>query len=42
MKQVHFLGYTIDEEGIHVDDSEIEVMVNWPTPTRPLHTAGFL
>ncbi|GMM53896.1 hypothetical protein DAKH74_005120 [Maudiozyma humilis] len=28
MKQIHFLGYTSDEEGIHVDGSKIEAMAH--------------
>lgn len=32
-KSVLFLGYRISGDGISVDDSKIQVIVDWPTPT---------
>lgn len=42
MKEVHFLGHTIDKSGIHVDESKVEAMVKWPVPQKPLQAASFL
>lgn len=39
---VYFLGHKIDKDGIHVDESKVEAMTNWPVPTKPLHAASFL
>ncbi|GJR25886.1 putative reverse transcriptase domain-containing protein [Tanacetum coccineum] len=31
--EVHFLGHVVDQSGIHVDPSKIEVVKNWKAPT---------
>jgi hypothetical protein len=33
MTQVQYLGYIIDERGVHVDPTKIQVIQDWPTPT---------
>ena len=33
MDRVHYLGYIIDQNGIHVDLSKIQVIHDWPSPT---------
>jgi hypothetical protein len=33
MTQVQYLGYIIDEHGVHVDPTKIQVIWNWPAPT---------
>jgi hypothetical protein len=50
MDKVHYLGYIIDQNGIHVDPSKIQVIRDWPAPTTltelqaswalPISTAG--
>ncbi|GKD25534.1 putative reverse transcriptase domain-containing protein [Tanacetum coccineum] len=34
LQEVHFLGYVVNQSGIHVDPSKIEVVKNWKAPTR--------
>jgi hypothetical protein len=33
MDRVHYLGYIIDQHGVHVDPTKIQVIRDWPTPT---------
>jgi hypothetical protein len=33
MDMVHYLGYIIDQHGIHVDPSKIKFIRDWPAPT---------
>ena len=33
MTQVQYLGYIIDERGVHLDPSKIQVIQDWPAPT---------
>jgi hypothetical protein len=33
MDKVHYLGYIIDQHGVHVDLAKIQVIGDWPTPT---------
>ena len=33
MDRVHYLGYIIDQHGIHVDLAKIQVIHDWPSPT---------
>ncbi|GJW38123.1 putative reverse transcriptase domain-containing protein [Tanacetum coccineum] len=32
---MHFLGYVVNQSGIHVDPSKIEAVKNWKAPTTP-------
>jgi hypothetical protein len=32
MDRVHYLGYIIDQHGVHVDPTKIQVISDWPTP----------
>ncbi|GJY71398.1 putative reverse transcriptase domain-containing protein [Tanacetum coccineum] len=41
-KEVHFLGHVVNQNGIHVDPSKIEVLKNWKTPTTPSEIRSFL
>ncbi|GJU48676.1 putative reverse transcriptase domain-containing protein [Tanacetum coccineum] len=36
LQEVHFLGYVVNQSGIHVDPSKIEVVKNWKASTTPL------
>jgi hypothetical protein len=40
--QVQYLGYIIDERGVHVDPTKIEVIWDWPTPTTLTELCSFL
>ena len=33
MDRVHYLGYIIDQHGVHVDPAKIQVIRDWPVPT---------
>jgi hypothetical protein len=33
MDRVHYLGYIIDQHGVHVDPTKIQVIRDWPSPT---------
>jgi hypothetical protein len=33
MDNFHYLGYIIDQHGIHVDPTKIQVIHDWPAPT---------
>jgi hypothetical protein len=34
MNQVQYLGYIIDDIGVHVDPTKIQVIWDWPAPTK--------
>jgi hypothetical protein len=42
MTQVQYLGYIIDERGVHVDLAKIQVIRDWPAPTTLIELCGFL
>nr|GFA45229.1 putative reverse transcriptase domain-containing protein [Tanacetum cinerariifolium] len=42
LESVHFLGYVIDSEGVHMDPAKIEAIKNWATPTTPTEVRQFL
>ncbi|GJU94210.1 putative nucleotidyltransferase, ribonuclease H [Tanacetum coccineum] len=42
LKEVHFLGHVVNNNGIHVNPSKIEVMKNWKIPKTPLEIRSFL
>ena len=42
MTQVQYLGYIIDEKGVHVDPSKIQVIRDWPAPTTLTELRSFL
>ena len=42
MTQVQYLGYIIDEQGVHVDPAKIQVIRDWPSPTTLTELRGFL
>jgi hypothetical protein len=33
MNKVQYLGYIVDEHGVHVDPAKIQVIHDWPAPT---------
>ena len=39
---VNFLGHTISQDGIEVDEKKVEKIENWPVPTRATKTCAFL
>nr|GEV84345.1 transposon Ty3-G Gag-Pol polyprotein [Tanacetum cinerariifolium] len=42
LREVQFLGYVINGNGIHVDPSKIEVVKNWKAPTTLSEIRSFL
>jgi hypothetical protein len=42
MTQVQYLGYIIDERGVHVDPTKIQVIRDWPTLTTLTYLRNFL
>nr|GEX49191.1 retrotransposon protein, putative, Ty3-gypsy subclass [Tanacetum cinerariifolium] len=40
-REVQFLGYVINGDGIHVDPSKIEVVKNWKAPRTPFEENAF-
>ena len=42
MTQVQYLGYIIDEKGVHVDLAKIEVIWDWPASTTLIELHNFL
>jgi hypothetical protein len=40
--QVQYLGYIIDERGVHVDPTKIQVIWDWPAPTTLIELHNFL
>ncbi|GKA23672.1 putative reverse transcriptase domain-containing protein [Tanacetum coccineum] len=42
IRKVQFLGHVINDNGIHVDPSKIEVVKNWKAPRTPSEVRSFL
>ncbi|GJT61493.1 putative reverse transcriptase domain-containing protein, partial [Tanacetum coccineum] len=42
LQEVHFLGHVVNQNGIHVDPSKIEMVKNWKAPTSPSKIQSFL
>ncbi|GJS41219.1 putative reverse transcriptase domain-containing protein [Tanacetum coccineum] len=42
LREVQFLGHVINEDGIHVDPSKIEVVKNWEAPRTPSEVRSIL
>jgi hypothetical protein len=42
MDRVHYLGYIIDQHGVHVDPAKIQVIRDWPGPTTLTELQSFL
>jgi hypothetical protein len=42
MDRVHYLGYIIDQHGVHVDPAKIQVICDWPAPTTLTELRSFL
>jgi hypothetical protein len=42
MDRVHYLGYIIDQYGVHVDPTKIQVIHDWPAPTTLTELWSFL
>eukprot|EP00253_Pinus_taeda_P033220 PITA_33220 len=40
--QVQYLGYIIDEQGVHVDLTKLQVIQDWPAPTTLIELHNFL
>jgi hypothetical protein len=42
MNMVQYLGYIVDEHGVHVDPAKIQVIRDWPAPTTLTELQSFL
>ena len=42
LERVQFLGHVIDKDGISVDPSKVEAVVNWDQPKTPSEIRSFL
>jgi hypothetical protein len=42
MDMVQYLGYIVDEHGVHVDPMKIQVIRDWPAPTTLTELQSFL
>ena len=42
MNMVQYLGYIVDEHGVHVDPAKIQVICDWPTLTTLTELRSFL
>jgi hypothetical protein len=42
MDRVHYLGYIIDQHGVHVNPTKIQVIRDWPSPTTLTELQSFL
>lgn len=42
MSQVQYLGYIIDEQGVHVNLAKIQVIQDWPAPSTHTEVHNFL
>jgi hypothetical protein len=42
MDRVHYLGYIVDQHGIHVDPAKIQVIRDWPSQTTLTKLRSFL
>jgi hypothetical protein len=42
MDRFHYLGYIIDQHGAHVDPAKIQVIRDWPAPTKLTELRSFL
>ena len=42
IREVKFLGHVVSEEGIHVDQSKVESIKEWPIPKTPTEIRQFL
>jgi hypothetical protein len=42
MNRVQYLGYIVDDHGVHVDPAKIQVISDWPTPTTLTELCSFL
>ncbi len=40
--QISFLGYVISSEGVTMDDSKVQAVLNWPKPTTVKELQRFL
>jgi hypothetical protein len=42
MKEIQYLGYIVNEQGVHVDLAKIQVIHDWPTPRTITYLCSFL
>ncbi|KAI3784347.1 hypothetical protein L1987_43445 [Smallanthus sonchifolius] len=42
LREIHFLGHVINNQGIHVDPAKVTAIKNWSTPSTPSEIRSFL
>ena len=42
LKEVQFLGHVVSSEGIKVDPTKVEAMINWERPKTPMEVRSFM
>jgi len=42
LTHVQYMGYIIDEQGVHMDPTKIQVIRDWPSPTTLTELCSFL
>jgi hypothetical protein len=42
MQRIQYLGYIMDEQGVHVDPSKIQVICDWSAPKTMTELCSFL
>ena len=42
LEKVQFLGHIVTKDGISVDPTKVEAIVNWPRPTNVSQVQSFL
>jgi hypothetical protein len=42
MEKVHYLGYIVDQHGVHVDPAKIQVICDWSSTTTLTELQSFL
>ena len=42
MMRIQYLGYIVDEHGVHADLAKIQAIRDWPTPTTLTELRNFL
>jgi hypothetical protein len=42
MQRIQYLRYIVDEHGVHIDPTKIQVIRDWPAPTTLIELRSFL
>jgi len=42
MKKIQYLGYIVDEQGVHMDPYKIQFICSWSSPKKLIELCSFL